>query len=800
MHPFMDRHASPDLRAADLVGRLTVREKLAQLTGVLPNHLGPAAGPDIRRLNDLLGHGIGSVSMAAVQHQSDAVGLAHFLNAVQRYLVDTTRMGIPALAHHEALSGFMHAQATSFPSPLGLASSFSPGLVQRMGEVAAREMRACGVLQAFAPVMDVARDTRWGRQSESFGEDPHLCTSMSVAAVKGMQGADLLTGICATGKHFVGYGAGEAGRNQAAVTLTQADLQDVFLRPFRAAVAHAGLASVMAGYSELNGEPIAGSKAMLTDLLRGDLGFGGVVVADYDCIEHLASRHLTADSLRQAGVAALAAGLDVELPEPRCFGEPLQALVETGQFDVATVDRAVHRVLRLKFALGLFEAPFTDVAAVGPALRSTDAILLARELAQRSVVVLSNERSLLPLDLATGSIAVIGPQADSVRNLFGPYTPPAFMELLHALADGSATSMAGLGAQGIDNAPAVFATIGGAAHPGVEKLVRDAYPATLSLIEAVRSVASPNSVVSHELGCTVRGESGDGLLRAVEMAGQSDVAILALGDKAGWAYDCTVGEGRDRTTTTLPGRQTELLRAVAATGTPTVVVLFSSLPISLPETDPPIAAVVQAWLPGASGAEPLVEILFGLTEPSGRLPVSIPHTAGQAPIYHYHRSGNGQVRPGPTAQSYTDCPPGPAHVFGHGLSYTTFETGTPLLDLEETTHDGVIVVRCTVTNTGKRSGTEVLQLYARDCIGTSPRPVQELVDFRRVELRPGEARDVVFRLPLMTLGFTRLDGSFATEAGEFEVAVASSSSVVDWVKIDVLKTLEWPAPHTHHTP
>lgn len=741
-------------RVDDLLATMTVEEKVAQLTAVgLPN-LMTDGKVDTQLLQEHLQHGIGHVSQLTMLGPEDAHELVELRNAIQRHLVQETRLGIPAMFHAEALSGLMYAPASSFPTAIALAASWEPELVEEMCTVVREQMRALGLHHALSPVLDVARDARWGRVHETYGEDPLLCSVMGVAFVRGLQGDDLSRGVIATGKHFLGHALSEGARNSASVSVAERELYDVFARPFEAAIREAGLDSVMNSYSEVNGVPPAASRALLTDLLRNRLGFDGHVVADYDAVVQLVDRHGVAADRVDAARQALEAGLDVELPHRTCHGDELVEAVKSGAVDISVVETSLRRVLSAKLRVGLFDEPYADARQFLVTVDRPSHRRLARDLAVRSTVLLKNEAGLLPLRKDLGVLAVIGPNADSVRNLFSGYTAAVTAEVSAMMANARE-----IGAV-MTNATALTET----APAGVEDAVRALYPDTRTVLAAVRDAVSASTDVVYAQGCTVNGASREGLADAVAAARGADVAILVLGDKTGWVLDATSGEGRDRASLELPGCQEELLSAVCETGTPVVVVLVNGRPAPVGVPGPQPGAVLEAWQPGAVGADHIAEILFGDQMPSGKLPITFPRSAGQCPTYHYHRAGSGYGTPA-VMQDYTDVPTSPAYAFGHGLSYTEFIYRRLVLSATAVPADGAVDVVVELANTGARPGEEVVQLYAHTSRRGIVRPVHELVGFKRVRLDPGQTCVVTFHLDLAQLACLDAEMELSVEPG-----------------------------------
>jgi len=769
-------------RVQDLLDRMTLEEKVAQLSGVMPLALLGPGGFDPDRMTQVLGHGIGQISMLAMFGHKTPTQLAEASNQIQRFLVEETRLGIPAIIHNEALNGFVAPDAPNFPTAIGLAATWSPELVERMTDLIRRQMRAVGVHQALSPVMDVARDARWGRVHETYGEDPYLCAAMSVAFVRGLQGPDLKQGVIATGKHFLGYGLSEAGQNMAATHIGRRELYETFARPFEAAIREAGLASIMNSYSEIDGIPVGSSREILTDLLRGTMGFQGFVVSDYMTVMWFVTRFGTATTMQEAGVQALSAGLDVELPNTAGYGEHLVEAVRTAKISERVVDASVRRVLEAKFKLGLFDRPYVDTGKVEPAYVDPENRRLSRELAVKSLTLLKNDGGLLPLSRDLETIAVIGPHADGVANFFPGYTYPSMVEMFRGMAaqqaqeGGMAGVMDDLSGPGGEGLQALIAELGPViALESTDAYVRQHYPAQ-SVLEAVRKAVGEGTEVLHAKGCEATGDDASGIPEAVAAAQQADVVIVIVGGKCGWLGSGTEGEGGDTASIDLPGVQEELLRAVVATGTPVVMVLLHGRPYTFAWAAEHVPAILDAYYPGQEGGAAIAAALFGKVNPGGKLPVTIPRHVGQVPIYHYHKAGSGYRRTETDMhKGYLDMPSTPLYPFGHGLSYTTFRYDNLRMSTADVDVRGTIEISCDVTNTGPVAGDEVVQLYLHDHEATVTRPVQELAGFARVYLEPGATCTVTFAVHPSQLAFYDRDMAFVVEPGNVDVMVGSSS-------------------------
>lgn len=727
-------------RVDDLLGRMTLDEKVAQLTSVWLT-LDPDAGefaPSALAFGGQAGwtpeqaldHGVGQITRPLGSQPIDPKIGAEMINGIQRRLIETSRLGIPAICHEECLSGLMAQGATSFPTPLNFASTWDPDLIERVGDVIRRQMRSAGTHQGLAPVADVARDPRWGRVEETLGEDPYLVGRMVTAYVLGLQGGprreDMSDGVIATLKHFCGYSFSEGGRNFAPTHVGRRELEDTFLLPFEMAVKLGGALSVMNSYQEIDGEAPAASRHLLTEILRDRWGFDGFTVADYGAIAFLYLFHRVATDAATASAMALTAGLDVELPSPADFPVGIGPAIDQGILTIETVDLAVRRVLSMKFRLGLFERPYVDAEAVDFDRPEDQA--LAREVARKSMVLLKND-GVLPLDAAAlGRVAVVGPNADDIMALFGNYSFENHIVSTH-----------------FPNA-------------------RDVVFAPTVLEELVNRLGTDRVV--HAPGCEVMKDDTSGIAAAVDAATGADVAIVVVGDKAGHFQTGTVGEGTDCTDLTLPGAQAALVDAVIATGTPTVVVLLNGRPFGLADIAVSAGAILEAWFPGQGGAGAIVDVLLGEENPGGKSVLSFTRTAGAQPMSYNHKF----LAPGFPRQNEF----GFVFPFGHGLSYTTFAYGD--LDVSgDVAIGGAATIACTVTNTGDRGGDEVVQLYLNDEHASITRPVKELKGFVRLSLDPGESRRVTFTVPTDLVAFTGLDHRRIVEPGIIKVMVGSSS-------------------------
>ncbi|MFJ2553898.1 beta-glucosidase [Microbacterium sp. NPDC087591] len=748
-------------RVEGLLAQMTLEEKQSQLVGFWVDQgddlVAPMAGEKktSTRYEEATAHGIGHLTRVYGTRPVDPIERARWLWSEQARLQRETRLGIPALVHEECLTGLAAWKAATFPTPLAWGASFDPDLVEEVGRAIGSSMRELGIHQGLAPVLDVIRDPRWGRVDECIAEDPLVVGTVGTAYVRGMQSE----GVHATLKHFVGYSASRAGRNHAPVSAGRREIEDVLLPPFEMAVREGGVRSVMNSYTDIDGVPVAADPYYLDEVLRERWGFDGVVVSDYFAVDFLQSMHHVAADSAQAAALAITAGIDVELPSPDAY-TTLAAQVRDGSLDQGILDRAVGRVLAQKEELGLLDADFTAADSSAPDevdLDSPTHRALARRLAEESIVLVSND-GVLPLDpSAAPRIAVIGPNADSAEALMGCYS---FVN--HVLAH----------------------------HPDVPAGI--ALPSVLDGLSA----ALPSATITTATGCAVEGEDRSGFPAAVAEAAAADVAIVVIGDRAGLFGRGTVGEGNDVDSLELPGVQRELVEAVVATGTPVVVVALTGRPYALdwalphrettagataglgsvnspaaPEAAvqqerPVPAAVLQSFFPGEEGGPAIAAVLSGEVSPSGRLPVSLPRSAGAQPYSYLHPALGGRT-------DVTSVDPTPVRPFGFGLGYTTFTHEHLTADAAVTAGE-VFRVSVVVRNSGTREGTDVVQLYAHDEVASVARPVAQLVAFQRVRLAPGEEQRVEFDVPTERLAFTGVDGIRRVEPGRIRLWVGEA--------------------------
>lgn len=741
-----------DQRVASLLAQMTLEEKVAQVRSFWPplekdgeplwTVVTTPSPKEIAAMKD----GIGHVSNPRAKRTPRESAL--YANAIQAYLLKHTRLGIPAIIHDEVLHGHAKAGSTIFPQPIAMASSWDLALVQEIFSTAAREARARGFHHMLGPNMDLAREPRWGRTEETYGEDPYLVARMVVAVVRGLQGeGNIIDGshVIATGKHFAGHGQPEGGTNIAPLNIGERQLRETHLRTFQAAVQEANLGSIMAAYHEIDGIPSHANPFLLQKVLRHEWDFRGVVVSDYFGVSDLAKRHHIVGNCAEAAVVAIQAGVDIELPDGECY-RTLADSVRSGRPPGKVLDSAVGRVLRSKFILGLFESPFVDPDTAERVVHTAEAQQLALRAARESITLLKNDQSLLPLDRSKlKQVAVIGPNAN--RAHYGGYTDPAA-------------------------------------------------PDGISVLEGIRKKLEGSVQVAYAEGCKITRQGGAWwadradlsdpaddqrlIAEATQVARNSDAVVLVLGgnedtNKEGWAEN-HLG---DRDSIELIGRQNDLVKSILSTGKPTIVFLVNSGPLAIPYIAENVPAILEGFYLGEQGGPAAADVLFGDYNPSAKLPVTFPRSTGQLPAYYDHK---------PSAKrGYLFTSKEPVFPFGHGLSYTTFAYSHLKLSADTVPGGRPVTVTVDVSNTGSRAGTEIAQLYVRDRISSVTRPVMELKDFARVTLQPGETRTVTFSVTPKKLSFYNAAMKFVLEPGMFDIMVGPSSAHVQTIALRVTK-------------
>lgn len=732
---YKDPNASIDERVEDLLGRMTLEEKIAQMN---MNGMG-----EYRQLP----HGAGVVESPFISVQE----IARMSSETKRYARENTRLGIPPIQIGECLHGQLAMGATIFPQAIAQGSTWNPALVERMASIIALEASASGVDQALSPLFDLAREPRYGRTEECYGEDPYLVARMGVAFVEGMQGKAEYTRVhgiapgklMCTAKHFAGYSVPAGGINLAPSSLGEREMRTLHLYPFEKVVREANVCAVMPSYNEVDGMPAHSNRWLLTDVLRGEWGFGGYVFTDYGGLSHLYNFHHVAADASEAAVMGINAGVDLEAARPDAYAR-LSDLVKAGKVKEEQIDAAVRRILRAKFMAGLFDKPYPDPERLSEVVHRPEHVALALEVAQESAVLLKNDSTLLPLDASKlKSLAVIGPNADQVQ--YGDYIYTR------------------------DNRSGV------------------------TILQGLRDRLGSRVQINYAKGCNITGSDRSGIAAAVEAASKSDVAVVVLGETSvilsglGWGVGLgeneprdpfVSGEGYDLTSLDPPGVQRELLQAVCATGKPVVLVMVHGRPWSIDWEKDHVPAILEAWYPGEQGGNAIAGILLGDVNPSGRLNCSVPRSVGHLPVtYDYKPSARGINRepgtPEKPGRDYVFSSPAPLFAFGHGLSYTTFEYSD--LKIDNNASAKTVKVSVNVRNTGSRDGKEVVQLYVNDRVSSVTTPQKMLKGFDKIELKTGEQKTVTFDLPYDELALWNASMQRVVEPGEFAVMIGRSA-------------------------
>jgi len=714
------------MKINEILKKMSLDEKCAQLTCIEALNLVDENGKfDAAKAEELLEFGIGGISSSTNCLFNLSVDyLAQLVNDLQEWLKNKT--GIPALVHTETMSGFACPGAPIYPDPICLASTFDQTLAGEMGAQIRAQMLPAGVRHTLAPVLDLAWDLRWGRCGETMGEDHILTAAFGVEYVKGLQN-NLSDGVVTTVKHFAGHGLVEGGKNCAPVHVGKRELADIHLYPFEAAVKVAGTQSLMNAYHVIDGVPCTSSRELMTGILREKWGFEGFISSDYWSIDMLVDRHATAADVTDAAVQALNAGIDLECPQNQCYGANLAKAVRAGKISEEIVDISVLRILKVKEKLGLLDVTtFADPIKALAIQNDENAINTTLEVARKGIVLLKNN-GILPLKPTVKKVAVIGPFAKNLRNMIGHY------------------SCFGLNFRRVELE--------------TEKQLADYMITPISLLFDSLKKAAPQVEFTYLEGCSVFGDNYD--TSAIELAKNSDVVILALGDRSAMFEDGTIGENLDRADMMLFGRQKELANEIAdVAGYKTVLTLFGGKPIILDGLENKVNAILMAWIPGMKGCEALAEIIIGKTNPSGKLPVTWARSLGQMPMRYNRQKGSDKKT---HFVNHLDCQNGPLYAFGHGLSYTSFEYSDMVAKLNGKTYE----ISVTVKNAGEVQGDEVVQVYARDVVASIAPACMQLVAWKRVSLNIGQRQTINFSVPLELLAFTGIDKRLVTEAGEF---------------------------------
>lgn len=748
--PYKNSTLPTEKRVSDLLGRMTVEEKVGQLSKLLGWDMYSKNGRQVT-ISDKLRKAVKEqhIGLLWATLRADPwtqktllnglspVEAARATNAIQRYMVDSTRLGIPLLLSEEAPHGHMAIGATVFPTAIGQASTWNPRLIQDMASTIAKETYAVGGKNGYGPVLDLARDPRWSRTEETYGEDPYLIGQMGTAMIRGFQGETLgqHDKIIGTLKHFVAYAAPDGGHNGEPVSFGERSLRQYFLPPFERAV-KSGAGSVMTAYNSIDGIPCSANPWLLKEILRKDWGFSGFVVSDLLSISGLNGGHATAATAEEAASQSIHAGLDVDLSGTG-YGSNLLKAVQQGLVEPAVLDTAVARVLRMKFNLGLFDRPYVDEKLVAQKVATAQNKTVARQVARESIVLLKNDQHMLPLSKSLKRIAVIGPNADNAYNQLGDYTAPQ--------AEGKVQT----------------------------------------LLTGIRAAVDKNTKIDYVKGCAIRDTSNSDIAAAVAAAKQADAVVLVLGGSSARDFktsyqatgaanvdpntvsDMESGEGFDRVSLDMMGDQIKLLKAIQATGKPVVLVTIMGRPLNLNWAADNVPAIVNAWYPGQEGGLAIADVLFGDYNPAGRLPISVPRSVGQLPVHYNHTK--------PKHHDYVEMSAKPLYAFGYGLSYSSFDYSNLQVNLKENGDDFLCTVSFDVANNGKMAGDEVAQLYVVDEVSSVVTPVMQLKRFERKNIAAGKTASYSFQLSKEDLKLWSASNSWKTEKGKFKFLVGAAS-------------------------
>lgn len=769
MEKYLDTTLSAKERAQDLLGKMSLEEKMGQVNCLFPY------GDHWDLLQKMAEHGIGEVSTLEVRSIKSLEEAVQWQRKIQKMVMDQSEHHIPAIFHMEGLCGPFIQDSTSFPSGIGRGSTWDPELEEQVAQTVSRQELACGITRVLAPVLDISRDSRMGRQGETYGEDPALASAMGAAYTKGIQTGE--TGgrhAESAAKHFLGFHDSQGGIHGANCDIPDRLLDEVYGKPFQAAISESGLRGIMPCYCSINGEPVSASHKILTDLLRGEMGFDGVCVSDYGAVGNVHNVQHVGESVTDAGYLCMSAGMDVEMQICTGFNKELKERFRSGEADIRILDQAVLRVLEAKFWMGLFEHPFAlDGEELKKEFYNDKDREVSLKAALESLVLLKNDGA-LPLKKGIKKIAVVGCHAKNARSFFGGYTHLSMEEAVHAVAN----SIAGLKSGSVDGKkiPMVPGTqIQSDETEEFDEILRQQKPGCRSLLEELK-VKLPDVEILYSYGYPVAGDDLSYIDEALETVRQADLVIMTLGGKHGSCSVATMGEGVDGTNINLPVCQDTFIRRAAELGKPMIGVHFDGRPISSDIADQYLDAILEAWNPSETGAEAIVKVLTGEYNPGGKLPVCAARSAGQIPVYYNHPNGSAWHQGESIGfQNYVDMLHTPRYFFGYGLSYTEFSYSDLKLDQKELGPDGKIRIGVTVENTGDRDGEEVVQMYFRDPCASMTRPVKELAGFCRLPLKAGEKKRVTFTMEASQTAFLDREMKWKIEKGEIEIQVGSSS-------------------------
>nr|WP_300851247.1 glycoside hydrolase family 3 N-terminal domain-containing protein [uncultured Acetatifactor sp.] len=769
MEKYKNASLSPKERAEDLLGRMSLEEKMGQVNCLFPY------GDNWDVVEKDMEHGIGQVSTLDVRMIKSLDEAAAWQRRIQKRVIEKSEHGVPAVFHMEGLCGPFIQDSMSFPSGISRGSSWNPELEEKVGEVVGRQELSCGITQILAPVLDISRDSRMGRQGETYGEDPTLAAALGAAYVRGIQNQTVAGRKAeSVAKHFLGFHNSQGGIHGANCDIPDRLLEEVYAKPFQAAISEAGLRGIMPCYCSVNGEPVSASEKILTGLLRERMGFDGICASDYGAVGNVHNTQKMCESVTEAGLLCMEAGMDVEMQNCQGFNGELQEWFRAGRADIGVLDRAVLRILEAKFRMGLFEHPY---ALGGEELRKSftgrEDSRISLQSALESMVLIKNNGA-LPLKADIKKIAVIGCHAANARSLFGGYTHLSMAEAVHAVAN----SIAGLESGSVKGKELV--TVPGTQIQSDEteefdEILRHQKPDCPSILEKLRERLK-GVEIGYAYGYAIAGNDLSHMAEALKLAEEVDIILMTLGGKHGSCSVASMGEGVDATDINLPECQEEFIKRAAKLGKPMVGIHLNGRPISSDVADTCLDAILEAWNPSEMGAEAIVQVLTGEYNPGGKLPVCVARNAGQIPIYYNHQNGSAWHQGGSIGfAEYVDMPHTPRYFFGHGLSYTEFFYNGLHVAQDTVNPEDTVEISVEIENTGKRKGDEIVQLYLRDVYASMTRPVKELAGFKRITLEPGETKTVCFRLQCSQTAFLDSHMQWKVEKGEIEVQIGSSS-------------------------
>lgn len=783
---YKDQKLSAEERAEALLAEMSLEEKMGQIVGYCPADW---SSDDLERDYP---HGAGQVSMLDALDRRSITEVRENVKKIQTEIMELSEHHIPAFFHAETLCGVMIPEAVSFPSGIGQASTWNPELEKDMGKIIGRQARAVGATHVFAPVLDISRDSRMGRQGETYGEDPTLASAMGTAYVQGIQAdGDGKKGIIACAKHFLGYQGATGGMHASAAHIPDRTLREIYAKPFQAAITEGGLCSVMNSYGSMDGEPASSSDALLKKLLCDEMGFEGLLVSDYSSISEQFERQKIGKSLAHAGKVALEAGIVQELPTKKCYNDEMMEWFRTGEVPIELLDHAVKKILEFKFRVGLFEDPFfPEEEEAKLAFSYPHNQEISKKMAKESLILIKND-GILPLKKEKRKVAVIGYHAAASRAFFGGYT---FISMIEKFA-GAQNTMAGVDINGdktydmeeimkdpelIQRLIAMYCKFYPGSHvnvegDGLEELIKAYLPQMKNLLEQLRE-DWPEAEITYAYGYPYVGNDLSYHEEALQTVKDAEVVLMIVGGKYGWGSAASTGEGIDSTDINLPICQEELIKKVGKMGKPMVVVHFDGRPISSDAADEYANAILEAWSPAEFGAEAITSVLLGSYNPCGRLPVSVAYTSGQIPVFYNHENGSSYHIGTKSYQSdYIDRPHAPRYFFGHGLSYTTFDYKNLVVNKKEVLPSDEIELKVSIQNTGDMAGFEVVQIYASNEYKSVVRPVKELVGFKKVFLKMGEQKTVSFTLKASQLAFLDRGMKWKVEKGTLKFLAGKSS-------------------------